>query len=58
MKELRDEIGVNERFKNKLVMHVLKWAGHAERIGDGNLATMHRRPKRGGTEQRGKSSLR
>ena len=48
---------MNERLKNTLVTNTLKWAGYAERIGDGKLATMSRRPKSGGRGRRGKSSL-
>ena len=38
MDELRVEVGVTGRFKKKLVRSRLKWAGHAERMGDGKLA--------------------
>ena len=32
MEELRVEVGVNGRFKTKLVRIRLKWAGHVERM--------------------------
>ena len=30
--ELREEVGVKERFRRKLVRSQLKWAGHMERM--------------------------
>ena len=31
-KELREEVGVKESFRRKLVKRRLKWAGHVERM--------------------------
>ena len=36
--ELRVEVGVKEHVKKKLARNSLTWAGHAERMGDENLA--------------------
>ena len=32
MEELREEVGVKESFRRKLVRSRLKWAGHVERM--------------------------
>ena len=38
MDEPRVEVGVKERFKNKLMRSRLTWAGDVERMGDEKLA--------------------
>ena len=40
-------VGVNERFKKKLIIRWLKWAGHVERMGDENC------PESGGKRGKG-----
>ena len=36
--ELREEVGVKDSFRKKLVRRRMKWAGHMERMGHDELA--------------------
>ena len=49
MEELREEVGVKERFRRKLVRIRLNWAGHVEQMERGWLV------KRGCAQSRGKT---